>query len=126
MKVNIDFWRLKRVAEEKIIKAMDDCLDIAKKELESRTPEDTGKLVKWYKKKAPKKIWNIIYWKIINKTTYWIYVEFWVKNKKYNYHKPKGSVFYRGIGARMLTKTKDYKMSEFKKLFLVKIWQWKR
>jgi len=25
---------------------MDDCLDIAKKELESRTPEDTGKLVK--------------------------------------------------------------------------------
>jgi len=126
MKINIDFWKLQRVAEQKITEAMDTCLDIAKNELESRTPEDTWELVKWYKKVPPVKNWNIISGKIINKTKYWIYVEFWVKNKKYNYHKPKGSVFYRGIGARMLTKTKDYKMAEFKRLFLIKIWQWKR
>ena len=126
MKVNIDFWKLKEVAETKIIRAMDDCLDIAKKELESRTPEDTKTLVKWYKKISPKKSWNIISWKIINKTEYWIYVEYWVKNKKFNYHKPKGSVYHRWIGARMLTKTKDYRMAEFKKIFLIKIWKWNR
>ena len=121
MKVNIDFWRIKADAEQKVFDAVNESLDLAKAELESRTPEDKKKLVKWYKKIKPTKTGDVISWKIENKVKYWIYVEYWVWGRKFNYHKPKWKVFYKGIWARMLTKTKDHNLEKFRKLFFIKL-----
>jgi hypothetical protein len=39
-----------------------------------------------------KQVWDYIIWKVYNETEYWKYVEYWVRWKSFNYHKPKWQI----------------------------------
>ena len=59
--------------------------------------------------------WNEVKWKVYNDTEYWIYVEYWVSWKAYNYNKPKWSIFFTWIWDRMFTRSFDEKKKEITK-----------
>jgi hypothetical protein len=77
-----------------------------KKEIDRLTPEDTGRLLANNKTKQAVSQGDKVTGAVVNDTEYAGYVEYGV-GRKFNYHKPKGSVAYRGIGARMFTRAFD-------------------
>lgn len=82
--------------------------DFAFNWIKSRTPEDTTKLVNSYQKTPPKITNKDISASVITKDTdYSLYVEYWVKNKRYKYNKPKWTIFREWVGARMFQLTKE-------------------
>jgi hypothetical protein len=86
--------------------------EITKKKIEEKTPEDTKKLIGSYKTSPLNETFRKIEVNVTNDIEYAQYVEYWVKNKPYNYHKPKGNVFRIGVGARMFQRTKEENQKE--------------
>lgn len=134
MKNNLNLERLQKELETAVFEAVDEIMDIAKLRLEEKTPEDKMDLVHWYKKQPLEKKWKEIKGVITNNVPHGIYVEFGLSKdegiptwwKAYNYHKPKGVVFYRWVWARMVTKTYDQDRDEMFKILENKtknIWQ---
>ncbi len=78
-----------------------------KKKVDEKTPEDTRKLLQNNDTSVSIEASKVIGEVFNDKTEYAKYVEYGVRSKPYNYHKPKGSVFYQGVGARMFTRTLD-------------------
>lgn len=118
MKVNFDFGGFEERVQSRAEDAMSESLDLAKEELEKYTPEDEGELVAGYEIEEPKMEDGILVGRVVNKVRHGIYVNFGVGGKRYRYNKPKGTIFYVGVGARMMEKTKDYNADRFKKIFL--------
>lgn len=87
-------------------------LQILKKSVDDKTPEDTLTLLGNNQVIGPIQQGSIIMWEVKNYTPYAKYVEYGVRGKKYNYHKPKGTVMYRWVGARMYSRTKLEKEKE--------------
>lgn len=96
-----------RKIETQITEWVSKGLDILQQEIDKRTPEDTKTLLSNNKKIWPVKTLTTIGWSIENDTEYAFFVEFWVRNRVYNYHKPKWTVFYQWVGARMFTRARD-------------------
>ena len=97
-------------------------INIAKKKIEEKTPEDTKKLIWNYKIEPLKTDWNTYSQKIVNETKYAYWVEYWVGWKVYNYQKPKWNKgWYRWIGARMMTRTSIEDVDEITKFIKWKI-----
>lgn len=96
---------------------MEEDLQILKKDTDKNTPEDTRRLIGNNKIEHPKRVGGKIIGRLYNETHYAYWVEIGVGLKQYNYHKPKGKVFYRGVGARMFTKAYE----KNKKNFLYKL-----
>jgi hypothetical protein len=82
--------------EGRIIKAIREWLNILLAELKKNTPEDTKEMLKSYKVVDVQKKWDTYIWVIGNTAKHSIYVEYW-RDKVFNYHKPKWSVFYRWV-----------------------------
>ena len=80
----------------KYIKKVDKAVQILKDNIDSKTPEDTKKLLQNNRIKYAQLIWNRIVGSVYNETDYAYFVEYWVSWRSYNYHKPKGNVFFRG------------------------------
>lgn len=78
-------------------------------------PEDTRHLLVNNKKKKLKATSNWIVTWIENKTDYAVYVEYWVKGRVYDYHKPKWAIFYSWVWMWMYAKTKAYLEQNTKK-----------
>lgn len=85
--------------------AINTALKYVKKEIDDKTPEDTRTLVGNNNINDASTDNGKSMWSVSNSTPYAIYVEHWVWGKAYNYHKPKGTVAYTGVGAKMYTKT---------------------
>lgn len=87
---------LKKVAQE------------VKAEVDSLTPEDTLELVGNNQISEVSKQWDTQSIRIYNPTPYAVHVEYGARDgRKFGYHKPKGSLFYVGNGARMYGRTKE-------------------
>ena len=87
--------------------AINKSLETLKKSIDDKTPEDTKTLLWNNQIKQAEVNWDEVRWKVYNDTEYWIYVEYWISWKDYNYHKPKGSIFYSWIWDRMFTRWFD-------------------
>ena len=102
IKINIDGVKkqIDKEVESKLLLA----LEYLKNEVDENTPEDTKTLLKNNKIDEIFKVWTKIIWSISNDTEYAQYVEYWV-GRNFNYNKPKGSIFYTWVWARMFTRT---------------------
>ena len=107
--------------EKSLKEAMEEAIKYSKKRIEGRTPEDTKKLVGDYKIDPLKVVWNVFSQKIVNKTPYAFYVEYWVMGQIYKYQKPKGIIFKLWVGARMMTLTKEEDKEEIAKIIQANI-----
>lgn len=102
------FEEFEKSLNDRLEKAINKSLETLKNSIDEKTPEDTKTLLGQTRIEQAKQSWNEIIGKVINDNTeYWLYVEYGVKNRAYNYHKPKWSVFYSWIGARMFTRWFD-------------------
>jgi len=115
------FEDFEKKLNDKLKNAINDSLEVLKKSIDDKTPEDTKKLL-WQTRTEQAKIsWEYIIWKVINDNTeYWVYVEYWV-NRDFNYHKPKWSIFYTWTWSRMVTRwfddTKEKIITNIKKCY---------
>ena len=124
MKDNLQLDKLQNDIDDLISEGIDEVMEFAKTKLEEKTPEDTQDLVNGYEIQGTKKTGTLITWTIVNRVPYGIYVEYglskeeWMPTwgKPFNYHKPKWAVFYRGVGARMVTKTYDQDQDDMSKI----------
>lgn len=95
-KIIIDY---ERVIEWKLIRAIRQWLNLLLQELKKNTPEDTKEMLNSYKVIDVQKRWTDYVGIIGNKADHAIYVEYW-RDRVFNYHKPKWSVFYRWVWNR--------------------------
>lgn len=120
MKDNLNLDKIQDEIEKAVEDGVSEVMEFAKTKLEEKTPEDTTTLLKNYKIQPLKKTGTLITGTILNTTPYGIYVEYGLSKEEgqptwgrpFNYHKPKGTIFYRGVGARMVTKTYDQDQDE--------------
>lgn len=89
-----------------VVRGVDKAVELLKKEIDDRTPEDTGRLVRSNRQVKAVVSGQSVIGKVENDTPYAAYVEYGV-GRAYNYHKPKGTVMLRGIGARMFSRAYD-------------------
>ena len=108
--------------ENKIKNSINDWLDILKKSIDSKTPEDTKKLLLNNEIEKAVIEWDYIVWRVSNETPYWIFVEYWVQSTRFNYNKPKWTIFYRWIWARMFTKWYDESKKEILNNIKKSVW----
>lgn len=94
------------------------------REVKTRTPEDTTQLMNDHEIVKAKSVGGSIVWEVKNdKTPYAVYVEYWV-GRPFNYHKPKGNVFRRWVGARMFSLAFDANKHEIEKRLINNITKW--
>ena len=114
-----------------IIKWIREASDMFLQKVRLQTPEDTGELQSNNELQPIINTWWIIKWWVINETPYWPYVEYWVNWKSYNYYKWGWrrlwwSPFYRGIWARMFTKSQFENQTKARGIIINYINQWIR
>jgi len=96
-----------RQVSDKLVNGVNEALGVLQREVDARTPEDTKKLLQNNRIVSAQRQWPSVVGAIENDTEYAAYVEFWVKWKAYRYHKPKWTVNYIWVGARMFTRARD-------------------
>lgn len=83
-----------------------------KAEVDRLTPEDTRRLVGNNRTKPAVVQGDKVVGAVVNDTEYALYVEYGVRGRAARYHKPKGTVAYVGVGARMFARGYDAKRKE--------------
>jgi len=89
----------------KAIKWVKEAIDYVKEAVKKNTPIDTWELIDNYKTTWPIVYRDEIVWSVYNDTDYAAQVEYGMW-REYNYHR-NWKVFYRWLGARMMTKAVD-------------------
>lgn len=94
-----------------------------------QTPEDTWELQSNNREQPISNNWIIVKWWLINETSYWPYVEYWVGSKSYNYYKwgwrrKWWKPFYIWVWARMFTKAQFENWNRIREIFIRHINQW--
>jgi len=107
VKVNIDSNRLQKELIQNYLRKVNHAVDVLKTEIDRLTPEDTKNLLQNNRVKPAVLIGDKVVGSVYNETDYAFFVEYWVGWNAYNYHKPKGNTFYRGIGNRTFTRSLD-------------------
>lgn len=105
--IELDAWAFIKEYEKRIISWINKALPILLEELKRLTPEDTREMLNSYVVDNARVDWNSIIGSIGNTTDYAIYVEYGVWWLTFNYHKPKGSVFYQWVGNRTFARAVD-------------------
>ena len=112
-----------------IMNWMTEATDFLLQKVKDQTPEDTRELQNNNRKQPTTNNWMIVKWWLINETTYWPYVEYWVNWKAYNYYKwgwrrSWWKPFYKWIWARMFTKAQFENQNIVRDIFIKRINQW--
>ncbi len=107
--------------EGKLIKAIREWLNILLLELKKNTPEDTKEMLRSYKVIDVQKRGDTYVGVIGNSADHAIYVEYW-QDRIFNYHKPKWSVFYRGVWNRTFQRSLLSVQDKIYKLVTDAIW----
>lgn len=108
--------------EKRFINWINNWLTFLKQKIEEKTPEDTRTLVWNYEKKDASVQWNIVSWKVLNRTPYAYWVEYGVWGRIYKYNKPKGNIFKIWVWARMMTRTKEENQEEIINIIKKSLW----
>lgn len=96
--------------------------NIFMEECKKLTPEDTKEMLNSYKISEIKREWDAYIVIISNTAKHAIYVEYGIRGLTYNYHKPKGSVFYSWVGNRTMARAMDNKRDEMLKVLQSILW----
>ena len=120
--INVFSKELMQDIEAKAIVWVNKALDYIKQSVDEKTPEDTKTLLKNNTILKAEKKGNSIYWEVFNNTEYAEIIEYWVRSKKYNYHKPKGTILYSGVWNRTFTRTADNESENIKNIIKKEIW----
>ena len=123
-KIELNVWSITAHFEGRMVIAINNILVILLEELKRLTPEDTKEMLNSYHVEEAKVDGNIVIWSIRNDSDHAIYVEYWVWSLTYNYHKPKGSVFYSGIGNRTFARATDNIKSRAEQIILSELKRW--
>ncbi len=113
--INIDFSSIKKnhIADAKV--QLDKFADEVVDEVKKNTPEDTLALLRAIRKTEQVEYAGKIYQSV--KDMEWLkytpYVEYWVGWRNFRYNKPKGNIFYVGVGAAMFRKAYAAKKNAF-------------
>jgi len=105
--IELDVWVITKEFEKRVMAGINKSLPILLEELKRLTPEDTRKMLDSYVVQSAKFDGDKIIWVIGNTADYAINVEYWVWWLTYNYHKPKGSVYYQWVGNRTFARAVD-------------------
>ena len=116
------FEKFEKSIESKIKKSLNEWLEKLKVSIDEKTPEDTKTLLGNNEIEKATTSWDYIVWKVFNETLYWIYVEYWVQSKEYNYNKPKWNIFYVWTWARMFTRWYDETKQEILNNIKKSVW----
>ena len=108
--------------EGRIIKAIREGLNILLLELKKNTPEDTKEMLNSYKVVDVVKQWDVFVGVIGNKAWHALIVELGVSGRVYNYHKPKGTTFYRWVGNKTFERSLLSVQDRIYKLVLDAVW----
>ena len=121
VKVDLNVWSLVG-ATEKLLKVwVWKSVVVLEAELKRLTPEDTKEMLNSYISDIDSD-WSSVIWEVGNTAKHAIYVEYWVEWKKYNYHKPKGSVFYNWVWNRTFARAVDNKKWDILDIINRAIW----
>lgn len=107
MAKDINFSKEFQSVIKAVTQAVNAGVDELKNNIDSKTPEDTKTLLGNNKIKKASLSGEQITASVSNDTEYAQYVEYGIWWRKYRYNKPKGNVFYTGVGARMFTRASD-------------------
>jgi len=111
------FEKYMKWLEQKLKQSVNKALSVLDNSIEQKSPLDTGEYMKWNKRSNAKRDGSKIVWEVYNDSSYWYQVEYWFRSSPVNRHKNRRSwwtVIYRGVGARVYTRTKDEKEQEIK------------
>lgn len=106
VKVELNVWVFVWTFKKWLQKAMPKAVKILEDELKRLTPEDTKEMLSSYVSET-KTTDNAIVWEVWNTAEHAIFVEYWVEGQKYNYHKPKWSIFYQWVWNRTFARWVD-------------------
>lgn len=118
VKIELDVWVITKEMTSRVMTGINKALPVLLEELKRLTPEDTGNMLQSYVVKPAKVDWNTVIWEIGNTAWYAIYVEYGVGWVSFNYHKPKGSVFFHWIGNRTFARAVDNTRSKIENIIL--------
>lgn len=104
--------------DEITFETVDKLTDLAKQLIDEKTPEDTKTLIGNNKRKPTRREWTMVIGEVENTTPYAVYVEYGVQGKEYTYHKPKGKVFHKGVGAGMYARTEAELLEKWESIIM--------
>ena len=116
------FGLVKKEFQKALERGMRKALLVLLEELKRLTPEDTKKMLASYRVVWVRQEGDKIIGTIWNDAEYAIYVEYWVKWKAFNYHKPKWSIFYSGVGNKTFARALDNKRQEILDIIARELW----
>lgn len=94
-------------------------LAVLEKEIEAKSPVDTGDYISWNKRQDAKREWMDIVGSVYNDSKNSFNVEYWWRKSPVNRHKNRKQwwpVIHTWVGARVYTRTRDEKESLVKKI----------
>lgn len=104
------FEKYMKDLEIRLLKWVNKGLDILDKSIEDKSPIDTWEYIAWNKRDNAQRELNKIVWKVYNDSENGYEVEYWFRSTPVNRHKNRRSwwpVIYRGVGARVYTRSID-------------------
>lgn len=123
-----DFGKIPKILEQRAAKWIRKALLVLIAELKRLTPEDTKEMLASYRVIWVKKEGQNLIWSIGNDAEHAVYVEFGVKGRSFNYHKPKWTTFFKGgsykglSGNRTFARALDNKRQEILNIIAKEIW----
>lgn len=105
--IELDAWAFAREYEKRLVVGIRKAIPVLLEELKRLTPEDTRNMLESYVVEDVKVEWDKVIGSIRNDADYAIYVEYGINGISYNYHKPKGTVFYQWVGNRTFARAVD-------------------
>lgn len=110
--------------EKWLIDGINEWLNILEKDIEAKSPVDTGKYISWNKRRDARRLWNNVVGEVYNDSENWYNVEYWFRKRPVNRHKNRKSgwpVIYTGVGARTYSRAYDEKQKKIQDILQAKI-----
>ena len=85
-------------------------LDVLDKSIEEKSPVDTGDYIRGNRRTNAQREGSKVVWLVFNDSDYGYEVEFWFRGTPVNRHKNRKAgwpVIYRGVGARVFSRSSD-------------------
>lgn len=122
VKIELNVWSFVWAFKKALQLAMPKAVEILETELKRLTPEDTKTMLDSYVNTI-KTTDEAIIWEVWNTAEHAIFVEYWVEWQKYNYHKPKWSVFYQWVWNRTFARWVDNTKKKILKTINNELWK---
>lgn len=113
--------------ENSLVVGINEALGVLEKDIENKSPVDTGDYISWNKRDSAKREWDKVVGSVFNDSKNATNVEFGWRKTEVNRHKNRKQwwpVIYRGVGARVYTRSLDENESKVRKILEDNIKKW--